>query len=141
MFLPHVVFTISTTDQIKLFLAKPGLRLDYLTWFRLLCVESHLFGPCAVQPTIPHDHPPGEPRDVGGAGERSRFQHRMAQHRRSQLQMIIGRLVSDLCPMSTHHHNPMRLSCPRPPSRRGRGDKVRGNAGINKFQLFNGKFQ
>ena len=31
MFLPHVVFTISTTDQIKLFLAKPGLCLVYLT--------------------------------------------------------------------------------------------------------------
>ena len=31
MFLPHVVFTISTTDKIKLFLAKPGLRLFDLT--------------------------------------------------------------------------------------------------------------
>ena len=112
-------------------------------------MESHLLGPRAVQPPVPSDHPRGEPRGVlpgasGGAGERRRFQHRAAQHRRSQLQMIIGRLVPDLCPMSTHRHNPMRISCPRPPSRRGRGDETKRSRNQNfqlSTKLIKGKFQ
>ena len=94
-------------------------QLDLLSQYqrgsRYLVRNLTFSGPVLCSQHPPVDHPRGEPRgvlpgDVGGAGERSRIQHRAAQHRRSPLQTIIGSLDQVLCPMYTCRNNPMQMS-------------------------------
>ena len=94
LFTAHVVFTIQIITKYKLFLAEPWPRSLLFNVAPLFCEESHFSGPVLCSQHPPVDHPRGEPRgvlpgDVGGAGERSRIQHRVAQHRRSPLQQLL----------------------------------------------------
>ena len=127
--------SISKCSNITFCARLPFLSLNVVSFYRC---ESHPLGPRAVQPHT-CDHPRGAPRGLlpdvdGGAGESGHLQHRAAQHRRSPLPMIIGRLDLVLCPMYTHHHKPMQNPTARPPSQRTRGRGCR--ARINKIFKF-----